>query len=476
MSIPMKGYAVDVHAVDVYAVGLQGVSLAPYCSREVPSTTRSITQRRSPRASVTVAVLAVFLAAACAESVEPRVPDGEGVAAEGRKGASPKNERASKERSERPTMNAAAAKAYQAGQVAFRKGDLATARAQFKAATEADSTAHEAYYALGTAHQRLAETELALEAYRRALDLIPDYEPAIEATTRVYLGLNRVSDAEAYLNRLRGQVPNSAAVLAALAEIKSIQKDSASAQQLAQQALKADPDYRPAMVTLARDHYRNRRLDLALYALTAILDGYGPENPPRDKDNGEARLIRALIYKEQGQRKLAMSELRRVVDLRPDIVEARVNLAVYMLEAGNAHEAVPLLEGALAYEPANVLVHLNLGDAYRLQGRPDEALKQLNWVTQAEPNLAQARYNIGLVYLFSDPPNGVTPAQAVDGAIAEFEAYLKMQPRTRPGAGDDAQELLARAKNKKAIMEAMNATPASGDSSGGTDDGFDEFE
>src|SRR5690606_35162750 len=280
-----------------------------------------------------------------------------------------------------------------------------------------------------------------------------------------------------YLNRLRGQTPNNAAVLGALAEVKSVQKDATAAQQLAQQALKANPDYRPAMVTLARDHYRNRRLDLALYALTAILDGYGAENPPRDKNNGEARLIRALIYKEQGHRKAAIDELRRVVDLRPDIVEARVNLAVYMLEAGNAPEAVPLLEGALAYEPANVLVHLNLGDAYRLQGRPDEALKQLTWVTQADPTLAQAHYNIGLVYLFSEPPGGTTPAQAVDKAIAAFETYQKMQPRTRPGAGDDAQELLARAKNKKAIMEAMSAPPPSTGGAGGTtDDGFDEFE
>src|SRR5690606_37558745 len=175
------------------------------------------------------------------------------------------------------------------------------------------------------------------------------------------------------------------------------QKDSGAAQDFAQQALKANPDYKPAMVALARDHYRNRRLDLALYALTAILDGYGPENPPRDKDNGEARLIRALIYKEQGQRKPAIDELARVLEVRPDIVEARLNLAVFMLEAGNSNEAIPVLEGALAYDPNDVLVHLNLGDAYRLQGRPDEALKQLEWVTRAAPKLAQAYYIIGMV-------------------------------------------------------------------------------
>jgi tetratricopeptide (TPR) repeat protein len=415
---------------------------------------------------------------ACSEQANPEVPDAETTATARRPGASGQGAiQREQPHADRPPMNAAAAGPYKAGQVAFRKGDLAAARTQFKAATAADPSAYEAYYALGTTHQRLSETDLAAEAYRRSLDLVPDYEAAIESITRLYLGVNRVSDAETYLNRLRGQVPNSAAVLGALAEVKSVQKDSAAAQQLAQQALKANPDYRPAMVTLARDHFRNRRLDLALYALTAILDGYGPENPPRDKNSGEARLIRALIYKEQGHRKPAIDELRRVVELRPDVVEARVNLAVYMLEAGNAPEAVPLLEGALAYDPSNVLVHLNLGDAYRLQGRPDEALKQLIWVTQADPTLAQARYNIGLVYLFSEAPAGVTPAQAIDKAIAEFEMYQKMQPRTRPGAGDDAQELLARAKNKKAILEAMNApAPAPGNTGGTTDDGFDEFE
>ena len=208
------------------------------------------------------------------------------------------------------------------------------------------------------------------------------------------------------------------------------------------------------MVTLARDHYRNRRLDLALYALTAILDGYGPENPPRDKNNGEARLIRALIYKEQGHRKPAIDELRRVVELRPDIVEARVNLAVYMLEAGNADGAVPLLEGALAYEPANPLIHLNLGDAYRLQGRSKDALVQLDWVSQAAPNQAETYYDIGLVYLFGKV-DGVSPEQAVERAIAAFEQFIKLQPNPKPGAGDDAAELLSRAKNKKAVLEAM---------------------
>jgi tetratricopeptide (TPR) repeat protein len=213
------------------------------------------------------------------------------------------------------------------------------------------------------------------------------------------------------------------------------------------------------MVTLARDHYRSRRLDLALYTLTAILDGYGPENPPRDKDNADALLLRGLIYKEQGRRRDAFADFKRAVELRPDLVEARLNLAKYMLEAGNATEAVPLLEGALAYDASNPLVHLNLGDGYRLQGRPADSLKHLQWVLGKDSTIAEAHYNLGLLYLFSTGVPGTTPTSAIDKAIAELELFKSMRPRTKAGAGDDTDELLNRAKNKKAILAAEAAAP-----------------
>ncbi len=359
------------------------------------------------------------------------------------------------ERAARPKMNDTAAAAYRAGLAAFERNDLQMAQTQLSQAVAADPRAYQAHFALGTVYERMGDSGRARQSYLAALSIVPYYEPAIREIAGGYMRAGMAGEAESFLNSQRARAPGSAAILTALAEVRSLQKDSDQAQELARQALKKDPDYKPAMVVLARDHYRNRRLDLALYTLTAILDGYGAENPPRDKDNAEARLIRALIYKEQDDRKAAISELRRVVKLRPDIVEARINLAAFMLEAGNAGDAVPLLEGALVYEPANPLIHLNLGDAYRLQGRPDEALKQLDWVTKAAPNLPQTYYNIGLVYLFSKSINGLTEAQAADRAILAFEKYLEMQSTARPAAGDDANQLLKRARTKKSIIDAM---------------------
>ncbi|HYJ08996.1 MAG TPA: tetratricopeptide repeat protein [Polyangiaceae bacterium] len=354
---------------------------------------------------------------------------------------------------ERPKMSASAAAAYSAGMAAFQNGDLQGARTQFTQAAQADQKAFQAFYSLGVVKERLGDTAGALAAYRQATLIVSDYEPAIFAYAVLLARSGRADEAVEYMNGRLTAMPKSAAVSGAMAEIKSIQGDSGAAQRYAQEALKKNPDYRPAMVTIARDHYRARRLDLALYALKGILDGYGTENPPRDKNNAEARLIRGLIYKEQNLRGPAMEELKKALELRPDLVEARVHLATYLLESGNPSEAAPLLEGALRYQVDHVIAHLNLGDAYRLLGKVAESRRELEWVAQKDPALYQVHYDLGVLFLTADSVPGLTPIQAVDRAIDQLEQYKKMRPR-QAGSNDDTDELITRAKTKKGILQS----------------------
>ncbi|HET9959385.1 MAG TPA: tetratricopeptide repeat protein [Polyangiaceae bacterium] len=357
------------------------------------------------------------------------------------------------ESAERPKMSAAATGPYMAGMNAFRNGDLAGAKTQFTQATQADTKAYQAFYSLGVVKERLGDTAGALTAYRQSTQIVPDYEPAIVAYTTLLARMGRTDDALEYINGRLSAMPKSAAVSDALAEVKSVQGDSGAAQRYAQEALKKNPDYRPAMVTIARDHYRARRLDLALYALKGVLDGYGAENPPRDKNNAEARLIRGLIYKEQNLRGPAIEEFRAALDLRPDLVEARVQLATYLLEAGNAAEAATLLEGALRYQLDHVLAHLNLGDAYRLLGKVAESRREREWVSPTDPRLYQVHYTLGVLYLTADNVPGLTPMQAVDRAIDQLELYKKQRPR-QAGVNDDTDELITRAKAKRGVLQA----------------------
>lgn len=362
--------------------------------------------------------------------------------------------------SPRPKINAAAAQAYAQGLEAFRNGDLRGAQTQFVTATQADSNAYQAYYSLGVIKERLGDADGAHASYLKALAIVRDFEPAIVAAGSVLALNGQADEAERFLRGYVAKMPKSAAATAALAEVKSIQGDSGSAQRLAQEALKKNPDYRPAMVVLARDHYRNRRLDLAQYTLKGILDGFGPENPPRDKDNAEAIMLRGLIHKEQGNRGAALDALRRAVELRPDLAEARLHLGVALLEAGNADEAVGHLETAGRYDPNNVYVRLNLGDAYRLKGRVDDARKQLEWVAARKPDLGQVHYNLGLLYLFSESVPGFTPVEAAQKAIEELETFQKV--KSRADAPSDTDELITRAKSKKAVIEAEQQASKAG--------------
>jgi Tfp pilus assembly protein PilF len=375
--------------------------------------------------------------------------------------------------SDRPKMNAAAATPYAAGMEAFKSGDLAGAKEQFTKATEADPNAYQAFYSLGVVKERLGEVSGAQSAYKSAIGIVSDYEPAIVGYAVLLARDGKTGEAESFLNGKAAKMPKSAAVTAALAEVKSIEGDSNAAQNLAKEALKKNPDYRPAMVTIARDHYRKRRLDLALYTLKAILDGFGDENPARDKNNAEARLIRGLIYREQNNKAGAMEDFKKAIEIRPDLVEARVHLASYLLEGGNPSEAAMHLEAALKYDKNHVLAHLNLGDAYRLLGKTADSKKELEWVASKDSSLAQVHYDLGLLYLFSDDVPGVAPKAAVDKAIAELEQFKKMKPKGKPGERDDTDELITRAKTKKALLEekekAAKAKPAtSGTSNPGT--------
>jgi tetratricopeptide (TPR) repeat protein len=252
-------------------------------------------------------------------------------------------------------------------------------------------------------------------------------------------------------------------VLTCAADVKSLANDSAGAQQAAQDALRIDPDYKDAMVAIARDHYHAHRTELAKYALQAILDGFGDSSPPRDKDNAEAHLLRGLILRDQGQRQQAMTDFQAAVNKRPDMVEAVIQLGSMKLEAGNVSEAQPLLEGAVKYAPNNALAHLNLGDTYRLLGRPQDAKKEFDTALSLDSSLAQTHYDLGLLYLFSPNVPGMTADTQVSTAIKELETYKSMRgAKSAPGQTDDADELLSRAKAKQ--NELKNAAPAAGGS------------
>jgi tetratricopeptide (TPR) repeat protein len=348
---------------------------------------------------------------------------------------------------------------YEEGWKAWLNGDLQKAKQKFQEAGSADPKSPAPPYSLGVVLERLGDVAGAQQAYRQAFSNNPEHEVSMCAYSLSLASAGHAGEADTFLADKRKK-KESPRLTACHAELKSIANDHATAQQLAQDALRMDPDFKDAMVTIARDHYRARKMELAKYALQAVLDGFGEASPARDKDNAEAHLLRGLILREGGARAVALQDFEAAVKRRPDLVEALVNLGSMRLEAGNANDAMPVLESATRFAPNNALAHLNLGDAYRLLGRYADAKKEFDIALSKDSSLAAAHYDLGLMFLTAPTMPGYSADQQVTTAIKELETYRTMRgPKPAPGVQDDIDDLIARAKEKQA---AQKQAPAAG--------------
>lgn len=360
-------------------------------------------------------------------------------------------------------LDGAAKSAYDAGWQAWLKGDLPTAKKQFQEAASLAPKSPSPPYSLGVVEEHLGNVSGAQQSYRTAFTNDPDHEISMCAYALSLANGKSPGEADTFLTDKRAKKDKSPRLTACAAEVKSIQKDHATAQQLGQDALRMDPNFKDAMVTLARDHYRARKMDLAKYALQAVLEGFGDATPARDKDNAEAHLLRGLIMREEGKRIIALKDFEDATKRRPDLVEALVNLGSMRLEAGNANEALGPLESATKFAPNNALAHLNLGDNYRLLQRYPEAKAEFDKALSLDSSLAAAHYDIGLMYLTAQSIPGTSADQQVSTAIKELETYKTMRGAKAPvGVNDEIDDLLNRAKAKQAELKNTVAAPAGG--------------
>lgn len=370
-------------------------------------------------------------------------------------------------------LTGSAREAYDRGVAAYNAGDLAGAQTAFEQSISAEPKAYEAHYALGLTLEREGKNGEALTHYREAYTLNSNYEAAITAYGYLLYKQGSKTEAESFLSDQRAKNPKSVGIMTALAEIKSLQGDSAACQKLASDALTIEAKFEPAMVVKARDHFRRGRIELASYMLSAILDGQQTEdekakglpakaNPPRAANNAEAHYLRAVILQKQGERLAAAKWFESAVKLRPDLVDAQLQLGLIRLEANDADGALGPLQKTIAYSAGNAEAHLALGEAYRLSSKQTQAKEQYNWVLGSAGAGAQlkalAQYDLGLLYFLTPSIDGLADPPRYDKAIQYFNQFKTAKGTSSgPSWPADADDLIEQARRLK-----LSAAAASG--------------
>lgn len=125
----------------------------------------------------------------------------------------------------------------------------------------------------------------------------------------------------------------------------------------------------------------------------------------------------ALSGRDPGE---AERQYAAALEIKPEYVEAHINLGQYFLDRGRSEEAEAEFRGALAANPRSALAMINLGQTLIEQGRTVEALPLLSHALALEPDHVDAHYNFA---------RALTALDRLDEAGRHFEAALGVMPR-----------------------------------------------
>jgi tetratricopeptide (TPR) repeat protein len=121
-----------------------------------------------------------------------------------------------------------------------------------------------------------------------------------------------------------------------------------------------------------------------------------------DPTSAEALYGIGSVYLNQNKNAAARETFQRVVKLKanyPDTLpDAWNNLGVISTREGRVDESLPLFLEALRLDAHHLLSLDNLGNAYRLQKRWDEARATLERALEVAPLDPEANYSLGMVY------------------------------------------------------------------------------
>ncbi len=249
---------------------------------------------------------------------------------------------------------------------------------------------------LGTALHDASRYDKAVEHYRKAAALQPDYAPAYNNLGVTLRAQGRVDDAiQAY-----------------------------------QEGLKLREAYADLHFNLANALMEQNRADEAAGHLRAALAGGREASGGQDSAGAHNNLGMALASK--GQYAEAAAEFRAAISAEPSSVLAYRNLGNVLSSMGRGEEALAAFERAVALNPTDAQANYDLGSLLLETGRFEEAATMLRASLAADPKSAETLNNLGIA---------LASQGNIREAVTLFERALAIKPDF-----PDAQRNLATAR------------------------------
>ena len=295
----------------------------------------------------------------------------------------------------------------EARDLAPTKGSFPKVTAILRKVLASDPEVIDGWFSLGNAYFKERRYKEAIEYFRKALSLKPDYDLAVINIAAAYRQLGDDDAALAGFEHYLTIDPKDAYVRYQMGEIWLDRGNLDRAEKLFVEALQMDDHVAPAKNSLAAIAFKRGDLEtasrlarealelrsdvrLAHYNLALIAETRGDlataereylEELDLYPETYKAAFNLSRVYAQMGEKQLEIDALRQALDGNPKFADGHFFLARALLASGgDVAEAVRLAREGLKLAPTSEMAplgHYVLADVYNRRGQPGEAAREV---------------------------------------------------------------------------------------------------
>ena len=300
---------------------------------------------------------------------------------------------------------------FLAGANALDLGFLSEAVEHLLTASRLDPNNSEIWFNLGKAYARDYLSIQATSAFKRALDLEPDFPQARNNLGNVYLAAGELDKAAKEYRYAITSDPDYAEAHHNLGLILSDHGKIEEARKQFERALELKPEYADAYNNLGSLKMRTGERDAASGLFRRALE--------LEPHHFEAHMNLGEMHLAAGELRVAERLLRHAAALWPNHPDAQLNFGICLLTLGHADEAREILARATELEPTKWRAHFHLGNACFQEDALIEAAGHFNTAIRLNPQSSDVHHNLAVTLEALDLP---------DEAWKHYRQSLRFEP------------------------------------------------
>jgi len=296
--------------------------------------------------------------------------------------------------------------------IAGSSGDLGKALSMVETALALAPSVPEAWQLKGDILRVQGELDAALSAYGKALQVRPDFLPAHNAVVLLLMRQNKLDEAGGQIEAMKGVAPKHPQTFYVEALHAYREKKLPAAEQAIQQALSADPDNLIALLLSAVI-----KLESQAYAQS---EAHAQKVLARLPTQPLARRVLTMGYLRRGEPAKAVATLKPALDSGGNSADLFVLAGEAYMMNGEPEQAARYFSKAAQLEPANLGTRTALARSHLALGETDRAFAELENTAAADSGV---RADLALIAAHLQ-------RRAYDRALAAIAALEKKQPHS----------------------------------------------